>query len=183
MILARVKCHLHRHRQPQSCPEVGRRMKAHHKLRALAAAPSPKQLSLPGNEDIAQGFLVQGRPWISPPPAGDRCAHLLAAHAAGGSPPHAGVINGFTLHEIAGSSSANPSAAPCSPLFSSPGELGSHSLSSRLRKLGDGDGDRRNWGPGVQGHPGGIHPISFPGLGIWFQCLQTSQKASSHPYF
>lgn len=80
----------------------------------------------------------------SPLPAGDRCAHLLAASAASGSPPCAGVINGFALHEIAGSSSANPSAAPCSPLFSSPGELGIYSLSPRLRK----PGHRGTWGPG-----------------------------------
>lgn len=76
----------------------------------------------------------------SPLPAGDRCAHLLAVCAAGGSPPCAGVINGFTLHEIAGSSLADPSAAPCSPLFSSPGELGIHSFSLRLRKQGQGQG-------------------------------------------
>lgn len=76
----------------------------------------------------------------SPLPAGDRWAHLLAVCAAGGSPPCAGVINGFTLHEIAGSSLADPSAAPCSPLFSSPGELGIHSFSLRLRKQGQGQG-------------------------------------------
>jgi len=121
----------------------------------------------------------------SPLPASDRCAHLLAAHAAGGSPPYAGVINGFTLHEIAGCSSTDPSAAPCSPLFSSPDELGIHSLSLRLRKPGDEDGDRnrRRWGPVEQGLPGGVHPMGSPALGRWFQYLQTSQKAFSHPYF
>lgn len=78
-------------------------------------------------------------------PPSDRCAHLLVPRAACASPPRAGVMNGFTLHEIAGSSLANPSDAPCSPLFSSPGEPWTHSLSLMLGYFEDRDRDRRSW--------------------------------------
>lgn len=84
-------------------------------------------------------------------PISDRCTDVLVAFDAGGYSSHAKVINGSTWREIAGSSSANSSAVPCLPLFSCPGELGSHSPSLRLEKLGDRD--RKRQGPRQQGHP------------------------------
>lgn len=90
-------------------------------------------------------------------------------------------MDGFSRQEIAGSSSADPSAAPCSPFFPFPAELGIHGLSPRLGKPGNGGRARKGGAvPRKLGHPGGIHTPQ--GL-TWSQCFQTCQESSSHPCF
>lgn len=114
------KCH------PYSHPEVGSLLQ----LQSFTAAPVPKQVLFPGNQDDGRVFLGQR----CPPCSAARCAPQLVAPAAGGSSPRARLMDGFSQQEIAGSSSADPSAAPCSPFFPFPAELGILVLSSRLRK-------------------------------------------------
>lgn len=152
-----ISCHHH----SNSHPEVG----SLHQPQSFTAALSPKQVLFPGNQDNSRSFLGQG----CPPCPGARCAPQLAAPAAGGSSPRAGLMDGFSQQEIAGSSSADPSASPCSPFFPFPAELGIQGS----ERLGNGDSARKGGAvPRKLGHPGGIHTP---------QCFQTCQESPSHP--